>query len=263
MPRMRRIALLPLFLLLLQACSSTRMHETGFLDRKVTLDGVSYPYSVYVPRNWTPERAWPVVMFLHGSGERGLDGLRPTQVGAGTAIRFAPERVPAIVVFPQAPPDTRWIGAPADAAMAALSATMHEFHGDPDRVILTGLSLGGFGTWHLALAHPHTFAAIVPVCGGIVPNGNATSVRQSPLTVNASDPYAFTAEQLKHLPVWMFHGSNDDLILPAESRAMHEALKKVGGNVRYTEYEGVNHNSWDRAYSEAELWKWMFEQRRH
>jgi predicted peptidase len=217
---------------------------------------------VYVPREWTSRQAWPVVLYLHGAGERGTDGLRPTQVGLGAAIRSAPERFPAIVVFPQAPPDERWIGAPADAAMAALTASMKEFRGDADRVYLTGMSLGGFGTWHLALAHPRTFAAIAPVCGGIVPNGSATSVRQSPLTMNASDPYAFTAERLKHLPIWMFHGAKDDVILPEESRKMFEALRAIGADVRYSEFEDRNHNAWDRAYGDAELWNWMFQHRR-
>jgi predicted peptidase len=235
---------------------------TGFLNRTVVLNGVAYPFVVYVPRDWTPSRAWPVILFLHGAGERGSDGLRPTQVGLGSAIRFAPERVPAVVVFPQAPLEERWIGLPAEAAMDALAQASAEFHGDPERTYLTGLSLGGFGTWHLALLHPHTFAALVPVCSGIVPHGSASSVRQSPLTQAAGDPYRFTAEQLHHLPVWMFHGADDDVIFPSESRSMQAALQVAGGKVRYTEYPKTGHNAWDRAYAEADLWTWLFQQRR-
>ena len=238
------------------------MMQTGFLDRTVAIAGRSYPYVVYVPRDWSRDRAWPVVLFLHGAGERGTEGQRPAQVGLGSAIRLAPERFPALVVFPQVPLEERWIGAPADAAMQALADVVAEFRGDAERIYLTGLSMGGYGTWHLALAHPDTFAALVPVCGGIVPNGSAASVRQSPLTLAADDPYAFTAERLRHLPIWMFHGADDTVVLPSESRRMREALEAVRADVRYTEYPEVGHNSWDRAYGESELWRWLFAQRR-
>lgn len=235
--------------------------QTGFLDRSVTIDRVVYPYAVYVPRDWTPKQRWPVILFLHGAGERGSDGRRQMQIGVASAIRSGPERIPAIVVFPQAPDGQRWIGAPADAAMAALREAVREFHGDRSRIYLTGLSLGGFGTWHLALAHPDTFAAIVPVCGGIVPHGSATSVLQSPLTASASDPYALTAERLRHIPIRIFHGADDTVILPSESRTMFAALRAAGADVQYTEYEGVGHNAWDRAYGDAQLWTWLFAQR--
>jgi predicted peptidase len=216
---------------------------------------------VYVPPGWTPDRAWPVILFLHGAGERGTDGHAQLQIGVAAAIRANPERVPAIVVFPQAPAEERWLGATADAAMDALRIASGEFHGDPQRIYLTGISLGGFGTWHLALAHPRTFAALVPVCGGIVPHGTATSVQQSPLTVHADDPYRFTAESLRDVPVWMFHGAKDEVILPSESRRMHAALRAAGADVRYTEYEDVAHNAWTRAYAEEALWSWLFAQR--
>ncbi|HYI09590.1 MAG TPA: prolyl oligopeptidase family serine peptidase [Thermoanaerobaculia bacterium] len=146
--------------------------------------------------------------------------------------------------------------------MRALDASVKEFNGDPDRVYLTGLSLGGFGVWHLALAHPDRFAALVPICGGVVPAGSATSVRQSPLTTHAKDPHAFTAQKLKHIPTWIFHGADDPVVVPEASRKIHEALKAVGGDVRYTEYEGAGHNSWDRAYGEEQLWMWLLAQRR-
>lgn len=223
-------------------------------DRKVTLGPRSYPYAVYVPPDWTPDRRWPVVLFLHGAGERGSDGRQQT--------RYSPEQIPALVVLPQAPADERWIGAPAEAAMKALGEVVKEYRGDRERVYLSGLSLGGFGTWHLALAHPDVFAALVPVCGGIVPNGSATSVRQSPLTLDAPDPHAFTAARLRHLPVWMFHGSEDTVIHPSESRKMHDALRAAGAEVRYTEYEKVGHDAWIRAYADAEMWVWLFKQTR-
>lgn len=244
------------------SCSSMTRTETGFLHRDVVIGASTYPYVVYVPRDWTPSRRWPVVLFLHGAGERGTDGLRQTQIGVATALRATPERLPAIVVFPQAPPDERWIGPPAEAAMRALERSIQEFAGDEDRVLLTGLSMGGYGVWHLALAHPDRFAALVPVCGGIVPAGSAESVRRSPLTADASDPYAFVAERVRGIPIWMFHGADDTVVLPSESRAMHDALRPLQPGVRYTEYAGVGHNAWDRAYADDELWPWMLQQRR-
>src|SRR5260221_4739065 len=114
-----------IFLLPTLSCCCMRPREKGFLDRAVTLGNTRYSYIVYVPRDYNPRKAWPVVLFLHGSGERGDDGLRATQIGAGAAIRSAPERVPAIVVFPQAPADTRWLDEPADTAIAALDRVAH------------------------------------------------------------------------------------------------------------------------------------------
>src|SRR3954467_1599955 len=104
-------------------------HETGFLMRSVTVRGTSYPYTVYVPRSFDASKSWPVILFLHGSGERGSDGLRSTQIGVGAAIRANPDRVPAIAVFPQAPTESPRAGDPADGAMAALEQSIIEVHG--------------------------------------------------------------------------------------------------------------------------------------
>jgi len=232
--------------------------ETGFLNRSISVDGVDYPYVVYVPRDFDRQSTWPVVLFLHGSDERGRDGLRATQIGAGAAIRAHPEWVRAVVVFPQAPPDTRWLGGPADAAMAALDRAIVEFHGDRRRVYLTGLSMGGYGTYHLAMAHPDRFAALVVVCGGLLPHATTTAVQQSPLNAQAADPYAFTAHALRKLPIRIFHGTADPVIPVEESRKMVDALKREGAAVQYTEYPGVGHDAWTHAYSTEELWTWLF-----
>lgn len=202
----------------------------------------------------------PVILFLHGASERGTDGVRQKETGLGPAIRKHP--LDAIVVYPQLPPEAQWLGAHAGAAMQLLDDSIREFDGDPQRVYLTGMSLGGYGVWHLALAYRERFAALVPVCGGIAPAGTATSVRQSPLSEYALDPYGFTAHALRDIPIWMFHGADDMVIAPSESRRMHEALLREGADVRYTEYEGVGHASWTRAYAEPELWRWLFAQRR-
>jgi predicted peptidase len=256
----RTLLLLALFAC---ACRTANPRETGFLNRDVTLGGRTYPYTVYVPRAWTPSRAWPVILSLHGAGERGNDGVRQMQIGAAAAVRSHPDRVPAIVVFPQAPAETRWLGEPADAAMRALDEAIAEFHGDRDRVYVTGLSMGGYGTYHLALAHPDRFAAAVVVCGGLFPHPSTTAVQLSPLVKDAADPYAFVARSLRDLPIQLFHGDADTTIPPDESRKMIAALRAAGApDAHYTEYHGVGHNSWDRAYREAGLWTWLFAQKR-
>ena len=234
-------------------------------DRSVTVNGRSFAYVVFDPTEDSRaplSNSLPVILFLHGAGERGTDGIKQTLVGLGSVLRNHPERVPAIVVMPQVPPDERWLGDPAEAAMQALDAAIAEFGGDRDRVYLTGLSMGGYGTWHLALAHPDRFAAIVPICGGLLPHPSALSVRQSPLTMQAPDPYMFTAKALRAMPAWIFHGADDTVIPVTESRQMADALRKANGDVRYTEYPGVGHGSWDRAYAEEELWRWLFAQKR-
>lgn len=253
----------PLFLVALIATVSCRtMPEQGFLLRSVSLRGEAYPYSVYVPRGFDPSRSWPVILFLHGSGERGSDGLRSTQIGVAAAIRAHPEWVPAIAVFPQAPLDSRWLDDPAEAAMLALEKTIREFHGDRSRVYLTGLSMGGYGTLHLAMTHPDRFAALVVVCGGLLPHPTTTAVRQSPLTIGAGDPYAVTARALRAKPIWFFHGDADTVIPVEESRKLVAALKnETAADVRYTELPGVGHNAWDRAYGSEEMWSWLFSQR--
>jgi predicted peptidase len=233
--------------------------ETGFLDRTVRVRGREFPYVVYVPRNFAAAGRWPVILFLHGAGERGTDGQQQMQIGVGAAIRAHPEWVPAIAVFPQVPLGARWLEDPAEAAMAALDEAVAEFHGDAARVYLAGLSMGGYGVYHLALAHPDRFAKLVVVCGGLLPHGSTTTVlQQSPLTMGAADPYAFVAHALRNIPIWLFHGDADPVIPVGESRQMAEALRREGGDVRYTEYPGVGHNSWSPAFDEAELWRWLF-----
>jgi beta-galactosidase len=232
--------------------------ETGFLDRTVEVSGLTYPYQVYVPRSYDPATPWPVVLFLHGSGERGDDGLRQTQVGLGSAIRWNPDRYPAIVVMPQSPADSNWHGDPADAALAALDSALLEFSTDPERVYLTGMSRGGNGAWYLAYHHPDRFAAVVPVCGYVVRDGQLAIV---PVEGEGS-AFERVAARLAHLPIWIWHGDADAVVDVEESRKMAAALRALGADVRYTELEGVGHNAWDPAYGSEELPEWLFAQRR-
>ncbi len=235
--------------------------ETGFLNRTVGVDGTTYRYVVFVPIEWTSNKKWPVVLFLHGAGERGDDGLMQSQVGLGGAIRMHSDRFPAIVVMPQCRKNNWWQAPSMEAqAMAALDAAIKEFNGDAERTYLTGLSMGGYGTWDVAAKWPNRFAAIAPICGGIrLPARVATQtgVPQS----ESTDPYADAAKKVASVPIWVFHGGADPTVPVTESRKMVEALKALNADVKYTEYEGVGHNSWDKAYSEVEFPVWLFAQR--
>ena len=233
--------------------------ETGFLNRRIRVDNAEHRYQVYLPENYTKARRWPVILFLHGAGERGGDGLKQTDAGLGRAIRVNRDRFPAVIVMPQCLTDKWWTDEKMSAvALAALDRTMQEFKGDPDRVYLTGLSMGGYGSWYLAERHAARWAALAPVCGGIRPPAAFRDRLPDP----GDAAYARAAEAVKSLPTWIFHGGADNVVPAEESRQMNELLKARGANVKYTEYPGVGHNSWDRAYGDPEFIKWLFEQKR-
>jgi predicted peptidase len=239
-----------------------QQRETGFLNRSVTIAGTSYRYQVYVPANYDSSVAWPVILSLHGFGERGSDGLAQTLIGLAAAIRRSNDKYPAIVVFPQAPPTPEipvsiWQSADT-IALAALDQTLQEFNADTSRVYLTGLSQGGHGTWYVASHHPERFAALVVVCGWVAETGGRPGVSAP----TAADPYAALAQRIKQLPVWIFHGEADTVIPVEEARRMYSALQAVGAKVRYTEFAGGNHNAWDPAYLSPDLPGWLFAQRR-
>jgi predicted peptidase len=238
------------------------MPETGFLNRMVTIAGEDFRYQVYVPAGFTPRRKWPLILFLHGAGERGEDGLRPTDVGLGTAIRRNAYRFPAIVVFPQARPDSGgWRGDAAAAALRALDRTIAEFQGDPHRLYLTGLSMGGSGTLRVAAEYPDRFAALVPIC----PDFDGELTRPDPRSPDDPPSATFNAlaQAVGRLPIWVFQGEDDEAPLPAVTRRLVRTLERYATEVRYTEYPRVGHNAWDRAYAEAALIPWLFAQRRY
>ena len=259
-------ACLGLLLILMTACTTTApANPTGeFVAREVTLDGKAYRYQVFVPAARFRHGRTPVVLFLNGSGERGSDGVKQTQAGLGPYLRQHADTFPAVVVFPQAPDDTEWTESAGPIAFAALDAALREFDGDPDRVSLTGMSMGGYGTWELALQQPHRFAALVPVCGGLTVDWKDTRPGMRAHSVgDATDPFAAAAQRLKDVPVWIFHGGRDDVVPPSQSRRMDAALKTAGArDARYTEFPDANHNSWDAAYAHAPMWDWLFAQRR-
>ncbi len=239
--------------------ATAQPQETGFLNRQVTIDGTTYRYQVFVPVEYTSATKWPVILFLHGAGERGADGVLQTEVGLGRALRRDAARFPAIIVIPQAPPDTRWTDEPGTAAMAALDATLEEFSTDDDRVYLTGLSLGGNGTWYLAYSHPDRFAALVPICGFV---GGRTGRFSSFVSDDDRSPFVQVAERIRGIPTWIFHGETDSVVPVSESRDMAKALRELESPVTYSELPGTGHNSWDAAYASPALTEWLFAQRR-
>jgi predicted peptidase len=266
---MRTLTLFTFLLTLALPAAAAPRVETGFLDREITLGSISYRYQVYVPVNYVRGKAaLPVILFLHGIGEGGEDGLLQTQVGLGPAIRQARQRFPFIVVFPQARRDQLWAGEMATLALKTLDQAVKEFNGDPQRLYVTGISMGGFGTWYVAAKAPRKFAAIVPICGFVnlkrpdFPAERKTSVMKDDPFAKSADPYAAAASQISKVPTWIFHGGADPVISPDESRKMFQALKASWLDVKYTEYEGVEHNSWDRAYAEADLVPWLLSHRR-
>ncbi len=251
----------------LASCTSHALLERAqerLLERAVTVEGTVYRYRVFLPRGYTPARAWPVVLFLHGSDERGDDDLAQATVGLGPLLLEHPRRVRAVVVLPQCRRDEKWVGPMARQALAALDEAVAEFHGDPRRLYLTGISMGGAGAWYLA--RDHRFAAVAPVSGEVQPDPDDPLPKDaSPAlqgTLAAPDPYAALARQIAGTPVWAFHGEKDDQIPVAQSRRMVAALRALGSPVRYTEYPGAGHDVWDRAYRTPELWRWLLAQRR-
>jgi predicted peptidase len=219
----RRSGAVVLLALVFPARAALAQQETGFLNRSLpTTAGGMLRYQVFVPAGYTRAREWPVILFLHGAGERGSDGLLQTEVGMGSAIRRHPERFPALVVFPQAPLDSVWRGAPARAAFEMLERTVREFRGDRARLYLAGLSMGGYGSWEMALQHPGTFAAIVAVCGGVAANPKMPALR---VTTSGSNPFAWVAEHLTDTPAWIFHGEDDPVVPVTESRLLYAAFQ--------------------------------------
>ena len=233
-----------------------------FVKREITVDGATHRYQVFVPARAAGGPKPPVILFLHGTGERGSDGDKPAQVGLGPHVKAHLADFPAIVVFPQAPDDHEWKGETARLALAELDQATGEFNGDRDRTYLTGLSMGGYGTWELALMEPQRFAALVPVCGALLPpREERLTLFVTPLA-NEADPYAALARKLHHLPTWIFHGARDNVVAPDDDRRTYAALRVAGADVRYTEFADADHNSWDSAYATPALWPWLFAQRR-
>ncbi|MEI6240348.1 MAG: PHB depolymerase family esterase [Planctomycetia bacterium] len=216
---------------------------------------VEFRYRLLAPAAPVAGHRYPLVIFLHGAGERGRDNEKqlkylPTWM-AEPALR---ERHPCYLLAPQCREDERWVdvswadakstpqGPPTTDLLAAVAALQHVMSCaavDPARVYLTGLSMGGYGTWDLAARQPERFAAILPICGG----GDEA-----------------TAPRLARLPIWCFHGDADTAVPVARSRGMIEAVRAAGGSPKYSELPGVGHDSWTPAYRDPAVLDWLFAQ---
>jgi predicted esterase/thiol-disulfide isomerase/thioredoxin len=218
---------------------------TGFLDKvyRAASDSDS-KYVVFIPRTHDGTKAFPAILFLHGAGSRGSDGRLPIRGGLAKAIRDRKENFPFIVIFPQARQGESWTAESTGGkrALAILDQVQKEYQIDTERVYLTGLSMGGEGTWSLAASEPDRWAAIVPICHGWRTD---------------------RAARLKNIPCWCFHGDADRMIPPQQSRDMIKAIQDAGGKPLYQEFIGVDHDSCaNHAYAMDELYEWLLLQNR-
>ena len=200
-------------------------------------------YLLSLPEGYTEsEESWPLILFLHGAGERGTDLSQVAKHGPPKLAADGNKDLPFIIVSPQLPQGTWWTGElQMDTLNALLDDIVARHRVDEDRIYVTGLSMGGYGTWHMAAAYPDRFAAIAPICGG----GNPGD-----------------AAKIAHLPIWVFHGEKDRAVTIDKSEEMVEALKKAGSDVKFTVYPDAGHNVWTRTYNNPELYEWFLEHQR-
>jgi predicted peptidase len=231
--------------------------HTVFEARVFEGEDSKLPYRLLRPLHYDPARKLPLVLFLHGAGERGDDNQKQLVHGARNFAQEAMRRRhPASVVFPQCPAEKKWVevpwsaaghAAPEDpgetmrAAFALVDSLTEEFPIDADRIYGVGLSMGGYGLWDMLQRKPDMLAAAIPICGG-------------------GDPRL--AEGFKATPVWAFHGDQDEAVPVGRSREMIKALEAVGGRPIYTEYEGVGHDSWTQTFDNRLVWDWLFAQKK-
>lgn len=229
------------------------------LEAKIFKDatGKELPYRLLVPLKIEEGKKYPLVLFLHGAGERGTDNTKQMVHGIPQFASMAHrEKYPCFVVVPQCPEKQRWVevdwsanshtmpktqGDAGRLALELVASMMKEQPIDGKRVYITGLSMGGYGTWDLLARKPDLFAAAAPVCGG------------------ADEA---TAATIKHIPIWNFHGAKDTVVKPQRSRNIIAALEKAGGKPKYSEYPTVGHDAWNNAYNDPALFAWLFAQKK-
>lgn len=221
----------------------------------VSSSGDTLPYRLCLPLQYDSNKVYPLVLFFHGAGERGTDNALPLKHGPlAFARKSLQERHPCFVLVPQCPKNRRWVevdwkllrhempdtpSRPMRAALQLLERVQAGYSIDPGRLYVTGLSMGGFGTWDLVTRYPERFAAAVPVCGG----GDER-----------------LAARLAKLPIWAFHGLEDMVVRAERSQNMIKAIRLAGGSPKFTEYPKVGHNAWDFAYGDEAMFEWLFAQ---
>lgn len=218
--------------------------------------GLTIPYRLFEPKIHSPSATFSLVLYLHGAGERGNDGSDIVLKNGALEVAKREMRYPCYIVVPQCPKEMKWspyqkelgtyrlsdtASVIQELIIALLDSIQTKYAVDTSRVYVAGISMGGFGTWELVMRHPSRFAAAVPICGG----GDVTKVHR-----------------LKHLPIWVFHGSDDQVIKVQWSRALVDSLKALGAPVRYTELPNVGHDAWTPAFSNDALYEWLFSQKK-
>ncbi len=208
--------------------------QSAKLDTQIRIE---MNYLLYLPKDYKNQEKWPVLLFLHGSGERG-DDLELVKIHGPPKLIAAGQEFPFIVVSPQCPLDRGW--EPIEL-VALLDDIARRYKVDEDRIYVTGLSMGGYGTWELASYSPHKLAAIAPICGG----GETHWTKRFP-----------------HLPIWAFHGAKDTPESLVRMQSMIDAHKKNGGDPKLTIYPEAGHNAWAETYDNLEFYEWLLAQKR-
>lgn len=226
-------------LLLITGCDNnppvTRIEE----EKTVVSHNTHLKYLTFFPEDYDTNHKWPLLFFLHGAGERG-DDLDKLKIHGPTKLNGTQTDFPFIVVAPQCPEGKSWS---SDEMLIELENLLNKVEADhaidSERIYLTGLSMGGFATWHWACKQPERFAAIAPICGG------------GPVE---------KASNLKHVPVWAFHGVKDRVVNIEESQVMVDAIDAAGGKVEFTAYPEAGHDSWTETYNNPKLYEWFLQQ---
>lgn len=256
---MAKLLLVPVLLLFYQFSMA---QDYSLYQKKVytSTDGKVLNYRVLFPKGYHKSKKYPVLLFLHGAGERGNDNEKQLIHGGDLFLKpSVMEKFPAIVLFPQCPEGKSWAslnikqedgkkiyqrnsgdkpGEMAELLDGLLKEIKKTTKVDSKRIYIMGLSMGGFGTLEMLYLYPDRFAAAVPICGGHL--------------TELAGVYA------KKVPIWLFHGAKDDVVPPDFSRNLYAKLKELGGEVKYTEFPEANHNSWDSTFATPELLPWIF-----
>lgn len=236
-----RNMLSPLALLATLTISAAATHADDSVQKSARLDEqvpVELDYLLYLPDGYDQKEAWPLLVFLHGAGERGDDLALVKKHGPPKLVE-AGKSFPFIVVSPQCP-SGQWWSTKTLELKTLIDHVCDELKVDENRIYLTGLSMGGFGTWSLAAYAPDRFAAIAPICGG----GEILATRA-----------------LRKMPIWVFHGAKDPVIPIERSEVMVNALKRAGSDVKFTVYPEALHDSWTETYDNPEFYAWLLEQK--
>ena len=238
-----------MFALILTAILFSQSPIDGFIGAVYKKHGTTMPYRLFVPQGYTPEKKYPIVIWLHGAGSAGTDNIGQISLDnkIGTHFWARPEnqaKHPAFVLAPQSQggwddPSSKSLSGELKSVLEILDIVRKQYSIDPDRIYIAGQSNGGIGAWGLITKKPGVFAAAVPLCGA----GNTKLAART----------AGTA-------IWAFQGAKDDIIRPEHSRSMIGAVKQAGGSPRYTEYKDLGHDIWDRVFQEPELEEWLFAQ---